>query len=114
MKATIVTPFMLSPLAPVAIGDSSANFRNYLLSRAFIRGNQKPRSSIIFVNFSNFVNLFEHRPRFVDWYDDLPEHGFGNLIFLLTIAIGSCNSDVLEVRLDLPQSTQQDSRARLS
>jgi hypothetical protein len=70
----------------VAIGASSADFRNYLLSLAFIRGNQKPRSSIIFVNFSNFVNLFEHRPVWWIWYDDLPDHGFGNLIFLLTIA----------------------------
>jgi hypothetical protein len=62
MKATIVTPFMLSPLTPVAIGGSSADFRNYLLSRAFIRGNQKPRSPIIFVNFYNFVNLLSTAP----------------------------------------------------
>jgi hypothetical protein len=55
MKATIVTTFMLSPLAPVTISGSSADFRNSLLSRV-IRGNQMRRCSIIFVNFYNFVN----------------------------------------------------------
>ena len=56
MKATIVTTFMPFPPVPVTIPSSPADFLNSLLSRAFMRGNQARRCSIIFINFYNFVN----------------------------------------------------------